>query len=74
MSNRSAPLTPVGRLRLVHRCKCRPIEHVAAEAGISRQYLSKWVSRYRTSGDAGPHDRAGVPPSPTHHANPRVGH
>jgi transposase InsO family protein len=39
----------------------RPIAHVAAEAGISRQCLSKWVNRYRTSGDVGLHDRASVP-------------
>ncbi|NKS50176.1 helix-turn-helix domain-containing protein [Rhodococcus hoagii] len=32
-----------------------------AEAGISRQCLSKWVNRYRTSGDAGLLDRASVP-------------
>lgn len=61
VSHRNAPLTPAGRLRLVHRCRYRPIAHVAAEAGISRQCLSKWVNRYRTSGDAGLHDRASVP-------------
>ena len=38
-----APLTPEGRLRLVQRCQPRPIAHVAAEAGVSRQCLSKWV-------------------------------
>jgi transposase len=60
VSHRNAPLTPAGRLRLVHRCQHRPIAHVAAEAGISRQCLSRWVNRYRTSGDAGLHDRASV--------------
>ncbi len=43
MSHRSAPLTPAGRLRLVRRCQRRPIEHGAAEAGVSRQCLSRWV-------------------------------
>lgn len=35
MSHRNAPLTPAGRLRLIDRCRTRPIAHVAAEAGIS---------------------------------------
>ncbi|MFD4369966.1 helix-turn-helix domain-containing protein, partial [Rhodococcus sp. NPDC058521] len=61
MSHRNAPLTPAGRLRLVRRCQDRPIAHVAAEAAISRQCLSKWVHRYRTSGEAGLLDRASVP-------------
>jgi hypothetical protein len=43
MSHAHAPLTPAGRLRLVLRCEDRPIAHVAAEAGISRQCLSKWI-------------------------------
>ena len=46
MSHRNAPLTAAGRLRLVERCQYRPIAHVAAEAGLSRQCLSKWVNRY----------------------------
>ncbi len=61
VSHRNAPLTPAGRLRLVRRCEHRPIAHVAAEAGISRQCLSKWVNRYRTGGEAGLLDRACVP-------------
>ncbi len=61
VSHRNAPLTPAGRLRLVRRCEHRPIAHVAAEAGISRQCLLKWVNRYRTSGEAGLLDRASVP-------------
>jgi transposase InsO family protein len=61
VSHRNAPLTPAGRLRLVQRCEHRPIAHVAAEAAISRQCLSKWVNRYRTSGEAGLLDRASVP-------------
>ncbi|SFH02344.1 leucine-zipper of insertion element IS481, partial [Actinopolymorpha cephalotaxi] len=63
MSHASAPLTAAGRLRLVTRCQTRPIAHVAAEAGVSRQCLSKWVNRYRASGDAGLLDRSSAPHS-----------
>ena len=63
VSHRNAPLTPAGRLRLVQRCQYRPIAHVAAEAGVSRQCLSKWVSRYRRHGEAGLVDRS----SAAHH-------
>ena len=61
MSHRNAPLTPAGRLRLVQRCRYRPIAHVAAEAGVSRQCLSKWVCRYRRDGEAGLTDRRSTP-------------
>jgi transposase InsO family protein len=63
MSHRNAPLTPAGRLRLVQRCRQRPIAHVAAEVGISRQCLSKWVQRYRRDGEAGLLDRSSAPRS-----------
>ena len=53
MTHRTAPLPPEGRLRLVLRCRYRPIAHIAAEAGISRQCLGKWVARYRKHGEAG---------------------
>ena len=65
MSHRNAPLTAAGRLRLVERCQYRPIAHVAAEAGLSRQCLSKWVGRYRQCGQVGLLDRSSVP-----HASP----
>ena len=61
MSHRNAPLTPAGRLRLVQRCQYRPIAHVAAEAGLSRQCLSKWVSRYRHGGEDALADRSSAP-------------
>jgi transposase InsO family protein len=61
VSHRNAPLTPAGRLRLVERCESRPIAHVAAEAGVSRQCLSKWVGRYRQCGEAGLLDRPSAP-------------
>lgn len=51
----NAPLTPEGRRRLVvHVTEDeRPIAHVAAEAGIARQTLSKWLDRYRDQGEQG---------------------
>src|SRR5690606_35010529 len=67
MSHANAPLTPAGRLRLVLRCEHRPIAHVAAEAGISRQCLSKWKARYDELGEVGLLDRSSAPHySPTH--------
>lgn len=65
MSHANAPLTPEGRLRLVRRCEQRPLAHVAAEAGISRQCLSKWRARFDDLGEVGLLDRASVP-----HASP----
>lgn len=57
MSHRNALLSFEGRRRLVQRCQYRPIFHVAAEMGISRQYASKWVNCYREFGEARLHDR-----------------
>ena len=65
MSHANAPLTPAGRLRLVRRCEDRPIAHVAAEAGVSRQCLSKWKARYDAYGEAALVDWPSVP-----HASP----
>ena len=52
MTHRNSPLTPAGRLRLVQRVERdgRPIAHVAAEAGVARSTLTKWVYRYRDDG------------------------
>lgn len=61
MSHANAPLTPAGRLRLVQRCQHRPIAHVAAEMGISRQCATKWVQRYRLGGEEGLLDRSSAP-------------
>lgn len=61
MSHRNAPLTPEGRLRLVKRCQHRPIAHVAAEAGVSRQCLGKWFARFREHGEEGLVDRSSAP-------------
>jgi transposase InsO family protein len=72
MSHRNAPLTPAGRLRLVQRCQRRPIAHVAAEAGVSRQCLSKWVARYRRDGEDGLVDRSSAPRRHPGRLDPRV--
>lgn len=61
MHHRNAPLSVEGRRRLVARCQTRPIAHVAAEMGISRQCASKWVNRYRRHGEAGLIDRPSIP-------------
>jgi transposase InsO family protein len=61
MHHRNAPLSVEGRRRLVARCQTRPIAHVAAEMGISRQCASKWVNRWRRHGEAGLVDRPSVP-------------
>ena len=65
LAHANAPLTPAGRLRLIQRCQSRPIAHVAAEAGVSRQCLSKWKNRYDTLGEVGLIDRSSAP-----HASP----
>ena len=62
MTHRNAPLTPQGRYRLVMRVQAgRPIAHVAAEAGIARATLSKWVARYRQGGISELEGRSSVP-------------
>jgi transposase InsO family protein len=61
VSHRNAPLSVEGRRRLVARCQHRPIAHVAAEMGISRQCASKWVNRHRRFGELGLHDRSSTP-------------
>nr|BFF07185.1 hypothetical protein GCM10023233_21540 [Brevibacterium otitidis] len=63
MTHVNAPLTPEGRQRLV-TCVLtdgRPISHVAAEAGIARSTLTKWVARYREEGVDGLEDRSSAP-------------
>ena len=57
----NAPLTVEGRHRLVRRCMTRPIAHVAAEMGLSRQCASRWVNRHRQYGEVGLLDRPSVP-------------
>lgn len=45
----------------MHRCRHRPIAHVTAEMGISRQCASKWVNRFRRFGELGLLDRSSAP-------------
>ena len=62
MSHANAPLTVEGRRRLCLRVDAgRPHAHVAAEAGVSRQCLSKWHARWRAEGEAGLADRSSRP-------------
>jgi transposase InsO family protein len=62
MSHRNAPLTPEGRRRLCERVdRGRPICHVAAEAGISRQTLGTWHDRWLAEGEDGLVDRSSRP-------------
>jgi transposase-like protein len=59
---RSRPLTPEGGRRLCTRVDAgRPIAHVAAEAGISRQCLSKWHGRWEQDGEDGLLDPSSQP-------------
>jgi len=59
MAHRNARLTLHGRRLLIERVVTgrRPVAHVVKELGISRQTGHKWVTRWRTEGDAGLHDR-----------------
>lgn len=63
MTHRNSPLTPAGRQRLVRRVEVdgRAIAHVAAEAGIARSTLTKWVHRYRADGLEALEDRSSAP-------------
>lgn len=62
MPHANAPLTVEGRRRLVERVDAgRPIAHVAAEAGVSRQCLSKWHARWVEDGEDGLADRSSQP-------------
>jgi transposase InsO family protein len=59
-------LSPFSRLLLVQRAQQRPVAHVAAELGVSRQTAYRWVRRYATHGEAGLLDRPSRP-----HTSPR---
>jgi transposase InsO family protein len=51
---------------LVQRAQQRPVAHVAAELGVSRQTAYRWVRRYAAHGEAGLLDRPSRP-----HRSPR---
>lgn len=66
----NAPLTAEGRRRLVARVldEGRPQAHVAAEAGIARATVRKWVARFLAGGrrrwSTGPAARITARPGP----------
>ncbi|WP_143745330.1 helix-turn-helix domain-containing protein, partial [Micrococcus lylae] len=63
MTHANAPLTPTGRLRMVHRHLNDgiPQAHVAAEFRVSRPTVATWVARYKAQGEAGLQDRSSRP-------------
>ena len=63
VTHANAPLTPTGRLRMVHRHLNDgiPQSHVAAEFRVSRPTVATWVARYRAEGEAGLQDRSSRP-------------
>ncbi|MCS0498040.1 IS481 family transposase [Protaetiibacter mangrovi] len=70
-------LSPFGRALIVERvAQGRPVAHVAAELGVSRQTAYRWVRRYRLGGSDALFDRSSRPRrSPnrtTHHREAAV--
>ena len=63
MSHANARLTVHGRALLVDRIigGQRPVAHVAAELGVSRQCAHRWVRRFHEQGTAGLVDRSSRP-------------
>ena len=62
MVHANAPLTVVGRMRLIQRLESGMTQAQAAEAqGISRPTVCKWVKRYREEGIDGLEDRSSRP-------------
>ncbi len=63
MSHANARLTIHGRALLVDRIigGHRPVAHVAAELGVSRQCAHRWVRRFRQQGLTGLADRSSRP-------------
>jgi transposase len=55
VSHRHARLTVHGRRLIVERVliQGRPRSHVAKEMGVSRQCVSRWITRYQAEGEAG---------------------
>ena len=65
MSHANARLTFFGRCLLVTRVRLdrRPVSHVAAELGVSRQCAHRWVARFDAQGWDGLRDRSSRPRS-----------
>ncbi|WP_434993093.1 IS481 family transposase [Arthrobacter sp. Ld5] len=62
MSHVNARLTVHGRRLLVDRVAAgRPVAHIAAELGVSRQTAYRWVRRFHLEGPAGLQDRSSRP-------------
>ena len=74
MSHANARLTAHGRALLVDRIVGgqRPVAHVAAELGVSRQCAHRWVRRFRTQGIAGLADRSSRPHQCPRRSTPAV--
>jgi hypothetical protein len=69
----NARLTVQGWLILCQRIEGgRPVAHVAAEMGVSRQCAYRWWRRYKASGEAGLVDRWSRPASSPTRTNRRV--
>ena len=64
VSHVNARLTVQGRRLIVDRVAAgRPVAHVAAELGVSRQTAYRWIRRFRAEGAAGLPDRSSRPGS-----------
>ncbi|TPW64023.1 IS481 family transposase [Schumannella sp. 10F1B-5-1] len=64
MVHRNARLAVAGRMILVQRVLSgRPVAHVAKELGVSRTCAHRWVTRFRSEGPVGLHDRSSRPRS-----------
>ena len=55
-------LSPFGRALIVERvAQGRPVAHVAAELGVSRQTAYRWIRRFRAGGEQALFDRSSRP-------------
>ena len=63
MAHPKARLTPFGRRLLVRRVReeGRPVAHIAAAMGVSRQCAHRWLARFDEEGEAGMFDRSSRP-------------
>ncbi|HKP67409.1 MAG TPA: IS481 family transposase [Casimicrobiaceae bacterium] len=61
-SHKNAPMTPIGRLRMVQAVLAgEPVSAVATRLEVDRTTVRKWVARYRAEGDKGLLDRSSRP-------------
>jgi len=67
-THKNAPMTPVGRLRMVQAVEAgESMRAVAYQCRTDPKSVRKWVQRYRTEGEAGLRDRSSRP-----HRSPRA--